>query len=34
MNKNKIYWILGLSASGKTTLSKILVKELIKKKKK
>ncbi len=34
MNKNKIYWILGLSASGKTTLSKILVKELIKEEKK
>ncbi len=34
MNKNKIYWILGLSASGKTTLSKILVKELIKQEKK
>jgi len=34
MNKNKIYWILGLSASGKTTLSKILVKELRKEEKK
>tara|TARA_Y100000589_G_C27100129_1_gene607664 strand:- start:253 stop:777 length:525 start_codon:yes stop_codon:yes gene_type:complete len=34
MNKNKIYWILGLSASGKTTLSKILVKELKKQERK
>ena len=31
MNNSKIYWILGLSASGKTTLSKILARELIKK---